>query len=70
MNNKLPKLPRKLKSKLDKTRTTRGADDSQIFQNRVARNNTVLIPYRELKSKETIANSIKEKDFLKMGILF
>lgn len=26
MNNKLPKLPRKLKSKLDKTRTTRGAD--------------------------------------------
>lgn len=69
MNNKLPKLPRKLKSKLDKTRTTRGADDSQIFQNRVARNNTVLIPYRELKSKETIANSIKEKDFFENGYI-
>ena len=46
MTNKLPKLPNKLKSNLDKTKTTRGADDSQIYQNSVARTNTVLIPYR------------------------
>lgn len=62
---KLPKLPLKLKSKLDKTRTTRGADDSQIYQNRVARNNTVLIPYRELKKNKSIAADVDENIFEK-----
>lgn len=63
VKNKLPKLPRKLQSKLDKTRTTRGADDSQIYQNRVARNNTVLIPYRELKKNKSIADDVFKNIF-------
>jgi len=43
--NKLPKLPALLERKISKTGQTRGADDDVIFQNRVARNCTVLIPY-------------------------
>lgn len=41
----LPKLPKLLQSKIYKTGQTRGADDDVIFQNRVGRNSTVLIPY-------------------------
>ncbi|WP_378105808.1 BstXI family restriction endonuclease [Chryseobacterium sp. sg2396] len=40
-----PSLPSLLKSKIYKTGQTRGADDDVIFQNRVNRNSTVLIPY-------------------------
>lgn len=43
--NSIPKLPNLLKSKIYKTGQTRGADDDVIFQNRVNRNNTVIIPY-------------------------
>lgn len=43
--SKVPKLPQLLKQKLYKTGQTRGADDDEIFQNCVARNSTVLIPY-------------------------
>jgi len=42
---KLPKLPQLLNSKIYKTGQTRGADDDVIFQNRVNRNSTVLIPF-------------------------
>ena len=35
--------------KLEKTGYTRGADDDVIYQNRVKRNNTVLIPYSEFE---------------------
>lgn len=42
---KIPSLPNLLKSKIYKTGQTRGADDDVIFQNRVNRNSTVLIPY-------------------------
>lgn len=42
---KLPKLPPLLGRKIYKTGQTRGADDDVIFQNRVGRNSTVLIPY-------------------------
>jgi hypothetical protein len=42
---KLPRLPQLLDRKLYKTGQTRGADDDVIFQNRVSRNSTVLIPY-------------------------
>lgn len=42
----LPKLPRLLERKLYKTGQTRGADDDEIYQNRVSRSSTVLIPYR------------------------
>jgi len=43
-------LPKLLQRKLYKTGQTRGADDDEIYQNRVARNSTVLIPYRCLDS--------------------
>ena len=41
----MPPLPQLLQRKLYKTGQTRGADDDQIFQNRVSRASTVLIPY-------------------------
>lgn len=40
-----PKLPALLERKIYKTGQTRGADDDEIFQNRVSRSSTVLIPY-------------------------
>lgn len=42
---KIPNLPKPLKDKIYKTGQTRGADDDVIYQNRVGRNSTVLIPY-------------------------
>jgi BstXI restriction endonuclease len=41
-----PKLPQLLSRKIYKTGQTRGADDDVIYQNRVSRNSTVLIPYQ------------------------
>lgn len=41
----LPNLPHLLARKIYKTGQTRGADDDVLFQNRVGRNSTVLIPY-------------------------
>jgi ribosomal protein L34 len=43
--SRLPKLPQLLERKLYKTGQTRGADDDEIYQNRVLRQSTVLIPY-------------------------
>ena len=43
--SRVPKLPKLLDRKIYKTGQTRGADDDVIFQNRVGRNSTVLIPY-------------------------
>lgn len=43
--DKPPRLPKLLERKLYKTGQTRGADDDVIFQNRVSRSSTVLIPY-------------------------
>ncbi len=40
-----PKLPKLLDRKIYKTGQTRGADDDVIYQNRVLRTSTVLIPY-------------------------
>lgn len=40
-----PRLPLLLERKLYKTGQTRGADDDVIYQNRVLRTSTVLIPY-------------------------
>lgn len=48
---KIPKLPKLLDRKIYKTGQTRGADDDEIFQNRVGRDSTVLIPYTEWKPK-------------------
>jgi BstXI restriction endonuclease len=44
--HELPTLPPLLKQKLTKTGYTRGASFSEIYQNRVTRNNTVLIPWK------------------------
>ena len=40
-------LPTPVHTKISKTGQTRGADDDVIYQNRVKRNGTVLIPYEE-----------------------
>ncbi|NOH20090.1 BstXI family restriction endonuclease [Vibrio cyclitrophicus] len=40
-----PKLPQLLDRKIYKTGQTRGADDDVIYQNRVGRNSSVLIPF-------------------------
>lgn len=42
---RLPRLPQPVARKLYKTGQTRGATPSEIYQNRVGRNSTVLIPY-------------------------
>lgn len=53
---KTTKLPGLLKSKIYKTGQTRGADNDEIYQNRVSRNSTVLIPFNVLsKSRDLIA---------------
>ncbi len=44
-NMRQPKLPQLLERKIYKTGQTRGADDDVIYQNRVSRNSTVLIPF-------------------------
>lgn len=41
---KTPSLPKLLDRKIYKTGQTRGADDDEIYQNRVSRSSTVLIP--------------------------
>ena len=40
-------LPKPVSTKIYKTGQTRGADDDVIYQNRVGRNSTVLIPFEE-----------------------
>lgn len=40
-------IPKSVQTKIYKTGQTRGADDDVIYQNRVARNSTVLIPFHE-----------------------
>ena len=50
----IPKLPRLLERKIYKTGQTRGADDDEIFQNRVNRSGTVLISYPYWDSCRTI----------------
>lgn len=42
-------LPDDVNTKIYKTGQTRGADDDVIYQNRVGRNSTVLIPYHEFE---------------------
>jgi hypothetical protein len=44
---RLAKLPALLGRKIYKTGQTRGADDDEIYQNRVGRNSTILIPFSQ-----------------------
>lgn len=66
MSKRAPKLPKLLKSKIYKTGQTRGADDDVIYQNRVNRNNTVLIPYSQLSVclNSDIKADFYENDFI------
>lgn len=65
---KIPKLPQLLDRKIYKSGQTRGADDDEIYQNRVNRNSTALIRY-DLWT-DTFFNDIPdpytffEKDFI------
>lgn len=66
MSTKTPKLPKLLNSKIYKTGQTRGADDDVIYQNRVNRNNTVLIPYAFFNNciNESIEENFYENGFI------
>ena len=57
---KLPKLPKLLDSKIYKSGQTRGADDDVIYQNRVNRNNTVLIPFHIWEKDEKLRDEASE----------
>lgn len=63
---RLPKLPQLLDRKIYKTGQTRGADDDVIYQNRVSRSSTVLIPYKcwELCSKPQDGSNGYENGFI------
>ena len=54
--------PKLVQTKIYKTGQTRGADDDVIYQNRVGRNSTVLIPYHEFEKckKAPTQNGIYE----------
>lgn len=54
---RIPSLPKLLERKIYKSGQTRGADDDVIYQNRVNRNNTVLIPFQVWMSDESLRNS-------------
>ncbi|MBK7941887.1 MAG: BstXI family restriction endonuclease [Flavobacteriales bacterium] len=45
---RIPALPQLLKDKIYKTGQTRGASNNEVYQNRVLRNNTVLIRYNRI----------------------
>lgn len=50
---KVDQIPKTVDTKIYKTGQTRGADDDVIYQNRVARNSTVLIPYEDFSLCES-----------------
>jgi hypothetical protein len=63
---KIPPLPALLSRKIYKTGQTRGADDDVIFQNRVNRNSTVLIPiaFFDICKKAPDNDGIYENGFI------
>ncbi|MET4130826.1 BstXI family restriction endonuclease [Roseovarius sp. MBR-6] len=63
---RLPRLPSLLDRKIYKTGQTRGADDDQIFQNRVGRNSTVLIPFAVWVQIPTLHSLRFENGFIVM----
>lgn len=73
------KVFKPVNTKLYKTGQTRGADDDVIYQNRVKRNSTVLIPYSEYEQCKNAPTQkgkyengfivlIKPEDYFKEGI--
>ena len=61
---RLPTLPSLLDRKIYKTGQTRGADDDQIFQNRVGRNSTVLIPLGVWRAHQVVRQVQYENDYI------
>ncbi|ARU16577.1 BstXI family restriction endonuclease [Croceicoccus marinus] len=59
-----PKLPKLLERKIYKTGQTRGADDDQIWQNRVGRNSTVLIPLAVWRAHQTVRQLNYENGYI------
>lgn len=59
-----PKIPNLLDRKIYKTGQTRGADDDQIFQNRVGRSSTVLIPLGVYLEYDKLRNIPFEKGLI------
>lgn len=59
-------LPKDITRKIYKTGQTRGAEDDEIFQNRVGRNSTVLIPFHEYEccAKAPTLNGKYENGFI------
>lgn len=57
-------LPGLLARKLYKTGQTRGADDDEIYQNRVLRTNPVLVPYRVWIAHELVRTQSYEKGYI------
>ncbi len=62
--NKKIDIPKSVKTKIYKTGQTRGADDDVIYQNRVSRNSTVLIPYSEYDKCRKAPNGEYENGFI------
>ena len=61
---RLPQLPRLIGQKLNKTGYTRGATVREIYQNRVSRNNTVLIRYKDWSLCNPAVAETYEKGFI------
>ncbi|PHO04188.1 restriction endonuclease [Rhodobacteraceae bacterium 4F10] len=60
----MARLPKLLDRKIYKTGQTRGADDDQIFQNRVGRNSTVLIPLSVWQEHDALREKGYENGFI------
>lgn len=60
----IPGLPQLLDRKIYKTGQTRGADDDEIYQNRVSRTSTVLIPYNFWQQWKLPNGQLYEKGFI------
>lgn len=65
---KPPKLPQLLERKIYKSGQTRGADDDEIYQNRVGRNSTALIRY-DLWRDGFLTGEINSKEFFENGYI-
>lgn len=52
-------LPKGISRKLDKTKQTRGAEDDEIYQNRVCRNSTVLIYFQDYQTYRHLNKSFE-----------
>ncbi len=64
MKQKISYIPKSVRTKIYKTGQTRGADDDVIFQNRVGRNSTVLIPFEDYSICVNNEHRIFENGFI------